>query len=1237
MTNQQIEIVSPSEVYSVTFADESQVVGGHYDSNIRRWKVEDGQQQLQGPAMQTSGTVNSLVVSQDGEWMVSGDWGKKAILWNATSHEKMCELECANWALGVDISSDCTKIASAAWNNVHIFSTYGTSGIQPLPPLPHSGIVGAKFSPDDRRFATASESQGFRVYNTDNGNILFDSGQYGSTGRSSRSPLAWSSDGQQLFVAPRGKIVCFDLSKSSTSEWPIHENQSPVHIASTGRFIACAAGSSVSLWDCVSHKQIGGNITHTTEVKCVALSPSGGYLACGNGRNITIHNLRDILSPEYFHPALPLVQMSGETLKSWTQSDPTNTEMLLSEEIGSTSSPSHYMLAIRGLVRARLKHIAPAIEDVKESLRVQTSPFGHVAMAIALLGQGDSEGALCTFDLAFHDCGLNEIKFLLLLKAILVFESGNQEEAITRIEYLATRANKDGDDDATYLHTQILGVMYMKNGNYGRAIPTIERAKSLAPSYKQCPPLLTISLIFGWSFDGPDITSQQRLCETLYAEERAAEAMEILISIIRTSDEETLRSKANADWLSAFTEKCASTLEHVGNEAIGSGEHNGAGTHYPAPLPLGPSSPASLFINRSRARVARGLWEDALQDANDAVKVDASCPWGYEAKHAALHGAKRYDEAIDAFGSMLQVIEESHDPSTRELRKSYVSPSETIAAIDPIIRQILKSCPLVVIDVTTGRLCDGPERIRILKADPSFKELVSSMMKEVDNLRILRVVAKFFGYVMFSHAWQGNEPLFQDVNVAKSVWNLPDMPLNEKLRSFCKETRRLGYNWAWSDTCCIDKTTSSILNQSLTSMYKWYANSAATLVFLAGVGYPSKPGDLTHSLWMTRAWTLQELLAPKVMFFYDSEWELYLGDTSANHKESLEIMQELADAIKLPRGTIVTFSPDDLGVHEKLRLASTRSATVEEDVAYSLIGIFKSDIRPHYGEGPDALGHLLEEIVARSGEVTVLAWSGKSSTYNSCLPASISVYHQIPYNPPSLEGEEMEARVSKLRDKLPWKEVQRICNKINRLSPARFAARRLHLPCIVFPVKSLEKPRKGNEKSYRARVSGLGTVVFTTADDLPLHEPKKIVFAHPWIRHIRGPSSGIPWGGDSESDTDSESDLDAGPGSDEVVPSQIVWEDDPESGTDTDSVYHDAKSDVVGPPSPSPITVPHVDDYTRALQTIARLGQPFNALLLVQQPDGEYKRVAAENEIVVSGLETHITCKNILAKVLEIL
>ena len=192
------------------------------------------------------------------------------------------------------------------------------------------------------------------------------------------------------------------------------------------------------------------------------------------------------------------------------------------------------------------------------------------------------------------------------------------------------------------------------------------------------------------------------------------------------------------------------------------------------------------------------------------------------------------------------------------------------------------------------------------------------MTEELDDGQIQRVVAKYFQYVTFSHVWAGKEPSFQDVNLANSVWNLESSPLNKKLQKFCEVVREDGYRWAWADTCCIDKTISTVLNQSLTMMYKWFEASAATLALLASVTSPSAPGALRESVWMRRAWTVQELLVPKVIQFYDCEWKPYLGDTRANHKESPEIMQELADTIGIAHETITTFHPDSLSIREKL-------------------------------------------------------------------------------------------------------------------------------------------------------------------------------------------------------------------------------------------------------------------------------------------------------------------------------
>ena len=483
------------------------------------------------------------------------------------------------------------------------------------------------------------------------------------------------------------------------------------------------------------------------------------------------------------------------------------------------------------------------------------------------------------------------------------------------------------------------------------------------------------------------------------------------------------------------------------------------------------------------------------------------------------------------------------------------------------------------------------------------------MTQVVDDGHIQRMAEEYFQYVTFSHVWAGKEPSFQDVNSVNSIWNLDSSPLNEKLKGFCRVVRKDGYRWAWSDTCCIDKMISKVLNQSLTMMYKWYEASAATFVLLASIESPSAPGGLTDSVWMTRVWTAQELLAPKVIRFYGRDWKPYLGDTRSNHKESPQIMQELADTICISREIITTFHPDDLSTREKLQLASTRKATLEEDIAYSLIGIFKSDIRAHYGEGYAALGHLLEEIVSRSGEVTVLNWTGQSSLYNSCLPATLAVYSRPPHVPTAINDAEMDARVATLRNSLPEAYVMSIYDHATRLPPARSANRRLYLPCVIFSVKKLrlQDAMSGQGNHYCARVSGIGDVVFQASDHLSLKEPRRLIFVHPWIRDLRDPLDRSAWASTEDENHEDENDLEPEAGSTSTLSSQAV-------------------------------IVAAIDDYTLALRLVVRLQQPFHALLLQQQLGGEFKRIATEHEIIVPGLDCRANfARYIRAEVVEVL
>ncbi|KAF8124548.1 hypothetical protein EV363DRAFT_1132918, partial [Boletus edulis] len=142
---------------------------------------------------------------------------------------------------------------------------------------------------------------------------------------------------------------------------------------------------------------------------------------------------------------------------------------------------------------------------------------------------------------------------------------------------------------------------------------------------------------------------------------------------------------------------------------------------------------------------------------------------------------------------------------------------------------------------------------------------------------------------------------------------------------------------------------------------------------------------------------------------------------------------------------------------------------------------------------------------------------------------------------------------------------------------------------------------------YRARISGIGDVEFQTSDRLPLAEPRKLILVHPWVRDICDPLDGIIWGSTADDDYDEESDPETEPGFTPTSPSRAL-------------------------PAAT------MDIYTRALRLVVRLQQPFHALLLQQQPNGEFKRVAAEHEIVVPGIKHSINfAKDVRTEVVEIL
>ncbi len=205
--------------------------------------------------------------------------------------------------------------------------------------------------------------------------------------------------------------------------------------------------------------------------------------------------------------------------------------------------------------------------------------------------------------------------------------------------------------------------------------------------------------------------------------------------------------------------------------------------------------------------------------------------------------------------------------------------------------------------------------------------------------------------------------------------------MSEKIRRACAVALAHGYSYIWIDSCCIDKTSSAELSEAINSMYTWYQNAAVSYAFLADVPSDQNPradnSAFRQSRWFTRGWTLQELLAPPVVFFLSRDWQVIGTKTSLG--------QIIENITTIPFSVLTFQSPlRDVSVARRLSWASNRRTTRVEDEAYSLIGIFDINMPTLYGEGQRAFIRLQEEILRRIPDQTLFTWGSRAEHTVQC-------------------------------------------------------------------------------------------------------------------------------------------------------------------------------------------------------------------------------------------------------------
>lgn len=95
-------------------------------------------------------------------------------------------------------------------------------------------------------------------------------------------------------------------------------------------------------------------------------------------------------------------------------------------------------------------------------------------------------------------------------------------------------------------------------------------------------------------------------------------------------------------------------------------------------------------------------------------------------------------------------------------------------------------------------------------------------------------------YAILSHTWEKDELSFSDFGVQDTGEATVNPSGNhrhkagyQKLCRFADVAKENNIARIWMDTCCIDKTNSTELQQSLNSMYGWYKSAAICVIYLS--------------------------------------------------------------------------------------------------------------------------------------------------------------------------------------------------------------------------------------------------------------------------------------------------------------------------------------------------------------------------------------------------------------------
>ena len=238
-------------------------------------------------------------------------------------------------------------------------------------------------------------------------------------------------------------------------------------------------------------------------------------------------------------------------------------------------------------------------------------------------------------------------------------------------------------------------------------------------------------------------------------------------------------------------------------------------------------------------------------------------------------------------------------------------------------------------------------------------------------------------YAILSHCWEVDEVTYP---------NLPDKAKSQaaghrKIIEACRQAVAGELDWMWADTCCIDKSSSAELSEAINSMFAWYRGAEICYVYLADVSSTADDwrAAFKRSRWHTRGWTLQELLAPRVLTFFDRDWNR-VGSQA-------ELIPLITERTGIQAKDFDGYQKASTA--RKMAWAANRATRRVEDRAYSLLGLFDINMPLLYGEGLKAFQRFQLEVFQQSGDESLFAWSGEGDNVLAPSPESFIGFEDV--------------------------------------------------------------------------------------------------------------------------------------------------------------------------------------------------------------------------------------------------